>query len=295
MEKKSKYKHWIVISIVALSLLISPISAFATNTYEYNDVRVYLNGTYQTKVALTSDSWITDTLYFQVRLNTNTGYIEVAAQAGDWISTDVAVTDYTNITATQNGDYLSSYTGSGGYLTFSGVYVPGFSEVYLYITGTAPGSGGGSSTNKLADPVVTLNGSYISWQNVANADSYTIGRNDGTSFNSSYASTTSRTYQLTESGTYNVKANGSGDYSDSDWSNTITFDVNDYDDTTDNIVDRVNGFINNIKEFFHNIEDLVSEVGNVFNALTGFLPATYANMLWSLAAVLLIFGLFRLL
>lgn len=83
-------------------------------------------------------------------------------------------------------------------------------------------------TEKLAAPVVTISGSIISWGLVPNASGYLISYTGATSGTQSVSAGTS-SYDLegllSTSGTYavTVTAKGTGDYTNSDPSNTVTY------------------------------------------------------------------------
>lgn len=80
------------------------------------------------------------------------------------------------------------------------------------------------TTTPLSAPVISLTGNILSWDDVTNASDYDIYLN-GSHYMYVNVTTINLSQYITEAGTYTVqvKARGTGDYSDSELSNSVTY------------------------------------------------------------------------
>lgn len=286
----------LIIITVAVILSVFTVSAFA-DTYDYNDVLFYVNGEYWFTGSLTSDSLITNTIWFDFARDIDNGHLIYKAQGGSWHDSGHFYPNVNTVEGTQdsyndvNIAYITS--GSNPYFHVSNITPPNLSnDVYIYIT---------TVQSKLTTPSVSFNSTsgYISWNSVSGAVSYTVAyRPSGSAQYNEILTTTQNNYYITTSGYYSVRANASAQMYNSDFSNGINVtynpDAGGDEGPINWIISKLQTFVFNIKAFFGAVTELTNEIGNVFSNLTSFMPSEYAATIWSLAGLMLIFGIFRL-
>lgn len=294
-------KQKIIICVLTISILLFCVTGVFANQYEYNNVKIYISNVLKTTISLKSDYVINQNTnsYFDVALRVTDNHIVICMYGGQPIDTGQIVTGISQVSCGSNTvNYIQSAQVGG---VASNGYAPVFrvsfntgnyyNEYNLSING---------SSVKLSTPVTSFSNNVLSWQPVANASGYNIQFSEtGTgSYTTVVTNLQSTSYTIYQSGYYIVQAYGVGDYYNSDWSTKIEC-VYDSSSSSDGGVigwftSTVNRFTASIQNFFNNISSVVSSMGEIFTGLTAFLPEAYAGVIWSLAGLLLMFGLFRL-
>lgn len=301
MDKKK-----IILIILTLSLIVLfPTASFA-NTYEYNDIQIYVSNVYRGTAALKSDTVFSsgDWTFFDVVQNLSDGHIYICMEGGQPVDTGVTVQGisqlaagdvYTSIRFIQSGN-MGNVSGQSASNIWRVSYQYTDYNIVLKINVNA-------TAIVLATPVVSVSPNVITWQPVANATSYNIRykeNEEDTSrvIASNYQGTS---YDVYMSGYYYVQATSSstGSYTNSAWSDPVIVTYDPEQDISSNgiigwLIFRINNFTSSITQFFGNIRALINTMGDTFTGLTSFLPEEYAAPVWAIAGLFLAFGLFRL-
>lgn len=277
-----------IISIFLIIIFLFTTSIFA-DEYEYNDVLIYIGGQYQKFVAVTSDNWIPSYGYLDVDASGST--LRLRFQGGTWIDTLVNISSYTinTITATQSGSYLNS-TMTGGYQRFTNIVTANFPPVNLYINV----SSGNPDPTKLTTPIVQVASNEIYWGAVNNASSYTIRYSDnqyGTGSTNLENSFVGTIYNISQSGYYSVRANGSGNYSNSDWSSYVYCEYTGNNNNSNGITEFFQSIITGFNNAFNTIRSFLSSISTMFGELFSFIPVEVLNILWAVIVIGLILSL----
>lgn len=301
MDKKK-----IVLIILALSLIILfPAASFA-NTYEYNDIQVYVSNVYRGTAALKSDTVFNsgDWTFFDVVQNLSDGHVYICMEGGQPVDTGVTVQGisqlaagdvYTSIRFIQSGN-MGNVSGQSASNIWRVSYQYTDYNIVLKINVNA-------TAVKLSTPTVTAGTNVITWNSVANASGYNIQyrENESGSYRTLVNNHQGTSFDIYMSGYYSVQAAASstGSYLNSDWSTGVSVTYDESQDTSSNgvigwLIARISSFTSSITQFFGNIRALVSTMGETFTGLTSFLPEEYAAPVWAIAGLFLAFGLFRL-
>lgn len=294
----------IIISLALIICLISSIFVFA-DSYEYNDVRIFVSNVQRTTIALTSNTYFGQnaSTYFDVALRLSDYHIIICSQGGSIIDTGIEVSGLSQVAAVQNGNNLNVTFTQSGYLGGVSDSVHGPTRLFrvnynTYDYLTAINLSINTSAVKLDTPTVTQNGNTITWNPIANASGYNIQyKADSTSsFSTIVTNLNSTTYSFTRSGYYVVQAIGQGNFYNSDWSNIAEVE---YTADGENggiiswLVSQYALISNGISTFWQSCMSLFNNIGQVFASITSFLPEPYGSIVWSIAGLMLIFGLFR--
>lgn len=286
-----------ILSIIAILVLICT-SIVMADTYEYNDVRIFVGNVQRTTIALTSNTYIgqnTDT-YFDVAFYLSDNHIKICNQGGSILDTGIEVTGISQVDATQDGNPLTVTYIQNGYMggNSGSQYGPTrLFRVYYntkYYDSIISLSINGSSV-KLQTPVVTQNGNSISWSPIANASGYNImfKANAEDSFNRIVSNSTQTSYSFSNSGYYVVQAVGQGNFYNSDWSNVIEVE---YDPDDQDILGFFQRVIDGLNNAFQTVSNFLSTIGNTFDSLFAFLPEEVRIVFWSVIIIGLVLSLF---
>lgn len=295
-------KSKIIVIVLSLALFLFSFTAAFANQYEYNDVRVYISNVLKTTVALKTDTVFNNgsSTYFDVVWKSSDNTIYLCMQGGQPISTGQTVTGLSQVSAGNlTVQYIQntpiggvSSNGSANLFRVRFTTDANYTPINLSIN---------ASSVKLATPVTSFSNNVLSWQPVSNASGYNIQYSEsGTgSYTQIVTNTSSTSYTVYESGYYIVQAIGTGSFYNSDWSNKIQCEYDPGSDSSSGGIigwfqSTINRITSSINTFFNNVSSIVSNMGSIFQGITAFLPEEYGVLVWSIAGLFLMFGLFRL-
>lgn len=282
--------------IFVLIFVLSSVSfAYCTNDYEYNDVRIYVGNTYQTTIALRSNSVISNgsNVYFELLRNVNTNELDIKMSTGNPIHTGVYVNSINNVFADYRNSSLNvAYVNTNFRVSYTYYDSQVYDVIYLYIN---------TSAIKLATPVLNVNGNTISWNSINNATGYNIQYSeDGNIYNTVVTNFHNTSYVCSNSGYYVVQANANlGTYTNSDWSTSVNVIVSSSgnDNTTGGILNWLITEFATVRQWFSNIW---AELGEFFQSATEFfnnmstiLPTEVRGIIYSVLVVTMIFGVIK--